>query len=101
MDSPEKPNFTANYTNSEIFGRFFDRSPVMHEIWLDLHERVDSGEPLSQVQQVVVREWLIYARARVERLDLDAETSTLADEDAVERETLRQEISRMEQFVSP
>jgi len=67
----------------------------MLEIWSDLQDRIDRELPLSDVQTIVVREWLNLARARAVRLELDSQHGMLSNEKYAELAALRQEIDRM------
>lgn len=78
------------------FSKYLNGNPAMLEIWSDLQERIDEGVPLSQVQTIVVREWLIQAGIVKHQLEMKAQNDMLTDEEYAELAALRQEFSRME-----
>jgi hypothetical protein len=78
------------------FSKYLGGNPAMLEIWSDLQERIDQGVPLSQVQTVVVREWLVRAGVVKQKLEDKAQRDMLSDEEYAELAALRQELTRME-----
>lgn len=73
-------------------------NPAMQEIFIDAKERIEKGEPLSQVHRVVLREWVTLATARACELVLKSVNGVLSDEEKAEQCALTHEVGLLRDY---
>lgn len=78
------------------FSKFLNGNPAMLEIWSDAMNRLEAQVELAPVQEVVVREWIIRAKAYRNELELKSQRGMLSDEQYAELAAVDMQIKNIE-----
>ena len=74
----------------EALERIFNGNPAMAEIFWDAIDRLDEGIPLSEVQQVVLREWAVLATVEATRIREKGTHTPLSDNEYADLAAIEQ-----------
>jgi hypothetical protein len=78
------------------FSKYLNGNPAMLEIWSDAMNRIEAQVELAPVQVIVIREWLVRAKARKSQLQIESQKGMLSDEKYAELATLSTQIENIE-----
>jgi hypothetical protein len=78
------------------FSKYLNGNPAMLEIWSDAMNRIEAQVELAPVQVIVIREWLVRAKARKSQLQIESQKGMLSDEKYAELATLSTQIESIE-----
>jgi hypothetical protein len=71
-----------------------DRNHVSKVILENAKRRKREGKTLSQVEAVILREWVVYLCAELHKLELEAQHKMLSDEKYERMKSLKERINR-------
>jgi hypothetical protein len=83
----------------KAFAKYFEGNPAMTVIYEDAIDRIEKEERLAEVQQIVMREWISLATARMHQLQLKSQHDMLPDEEYAELQAISDHIARVRNFI--